>query len=212
MEQRISGFRVEGDWDNVVAHGDRISRALQDLGSKAHPRMDSRRYREALHEFEHWRPRPGETIEDDLRPRTAEQASLHRGAGEQKGRSSGDDLERAGQALIAPESVAYVDTSVVRRLFEASRLTGRALDTGLRGLLRSFEETIYEHLMTKTAPCYFDNRIVSANLAEHAHDEDDRYEFEININADELKERVAQHVEQDIEDARRQGVAPRTDS
>lgn len=212
MEERISGFRVEGDWNNVVAHGDRISHALKELGSEAHPRMDSRRYREALHEFEHWRPRPGETIEDDLRPRTAEQASLHRGEGEQHGHSSGDDLERAGQALVAPESVAYVDTSVIRRLVEASRLTGRALDTGMRGLLRNFEEAIYEHLMTRTAPCYFDNRIVSANLAERSNDEDEAYEFEINVNADELKEKVAQHVEQDLEDARRRGVASTTDA
>jgi hypothetical protein len=64
--------------------------------------------------------------------------------------------------------------------------------------------------MTRTAPCYFDNRIVSANLAEIAN-EDDRYEFEININADELKEKVAQRVEQDLEDARRRGSTPTVD-
>ena len=210
MEERISGFRVEGDWDHVVAHGDRISKALQDLGSQAHPRMEARRFREALHEFDHWRPRTGETIQEDLRPRTAAQASLHRGEGEQKGQSSGEDLERAGEALVAPESVAYVEESVIRRVAEASRLTGRAVDTRLRGLLRSFEETIYEHLMTRTAPCYFDNRIVSANLAEIANEED-RYAFEININADELKQKVAQRVEQDLEDARRRGSTPTVD-
>jgi hypothetical protein len=210
MEERISGFRVEGDWDDVVAHGDRISKALQDLGSQAHPRLDARRYREALHEFDHWRPRAGETFEGDLRPRTAEQASVHRGEGEQKGHSSGDDLERAGQTLVAPESVAYVDASVGRRLAEASRLTGRALDTGLRGLLRNVEETIYEHLMTRTAPCYFDNRIVSANLAEIAND-DEQYQFEIDINADELKQKVARHVERDLADARQRGVAAPAD-
>jgi hypothetical protein len=207
MEERISGFRVEGDWEHVVAHGDRISQALQELGSEAHPRMEPRRYREALHEFDHWRPRAGETIEEDIRPRTAEQASLHRGEGEQRGRSSGEDLESAGEALVAPDSVAHVDESVVRRVTEASRLTGRALDTGLRGLLRSFEESIYEHLMTRTAPCYFDNRIVSANLAERQHDEDEPYEFEIDINADELKEKVGRHVDQALEDARRHGLA-----
>ncbi len=207
MEERISGFRAQGDWTNVVAHGDLISQALRDLGSKAHPRMDPRRFREALHEFEHWRPRPGETFEEDLRPRTAEQASLVRGEGEQKGRSTGEDLERAGQALVAPGSVAYVDASVIRRLWEASRLTGRALDTGLRGALRRFEEAIYEHLMTRAAPCYFDNRIVSANLAKLANDQDE-YSFEININADELKQRVSRHVEQDLEDARVRPSAP----
>lgn len=201
METRISGFRVEGSWDHVVAHGDLISEALQELGSKAHPRMDPRAYREALHEFEHWRPREGETIEEDVRPRTAEKASLVRGEGEQRGRSTGEDLERAGQALVAPESMAFVDASMIRRFAEAGRLTGRAIDTGLRGLLRTFEESIYEHLMTRTAPCYFDNRVVSANLARHGHNGSTKYEFEVNINEDNLKEKVSERVNQALDDA-----------
>lgn len=196
MEQRISGFRVEGTWESVVDHGDQISRILRELGSTAHPEMDPDAYKDALHDWEAWRPRATEDLDDDLRPRTAEQASVVEGEGEKRGQTTGEDLQRARKTLVAAGSHAHVETGLVRRLAEATRLTGRAIDTGFRRLTRRFEETIYEHLMTRMAPCYFDNPVISANLDRRAPG-DDEYRFEININDDELKAKVSERVDKD---------------
>lgn len=190
MEERISGFREEGTWENVVAHGDRISKSLRELGTKAHPRMEHDTYREAVREWEQWRPRKAETLEGDVRPRTAEQASVVEGEGERRGQPAGSDLGRAGTALVAPAEHAHVDESMVERIAEAARLAARALDTGMRATVRYVEENIYHHLMTRVAPCYFDNRVVSANLERCSMDEE-AYRFEININNDELKSKVS---------------------
>ena len=32
MEERISGFKLRGTWEEIVEHGERITEALEDLG------------------------------------------------------------------------------------------------------------------------------------------------------------------------------------
>lgn len=190
MEERLSGFRVEGEWATVVAHGERVAWALRQLGSTAHPRMTHEDYREALREWEDWRPRATDSLDDDVRPRTAEQASVENGSGERRGRAAGEDLEEAGQTLVDPEEPDRSEASLFARITEAGRLATRAIDTSMRGFARRIEEAIYEHLMTQMAPCYFDNRMLSANLEQRANGGE--YTFEININNDELKEKVSE--------------------
>lgn len=196
METRLSGFRVEGPWENVVAHGDEISRSLRALGASAHPRMEHEDYREAVREWEEWRPRLAETLEKDVRPRTAEKASLVEGEGERRGRPPAQDLEKAGTALVAPNDHARVNASILARIVKASRLTARALDTSVRSAFRYIEEGIYQNLMTRMAPCYFDNRVLSANI-ERCTASKDAYRFEVNINNDSLKEEVSKQLEKD---------------
>lgn len=196
METRLSGFRVEGAWENVVAHGDEISRSLRALGASAHPRMEHDEYREAVREWEEWRPRIAETLEKDVRPRTAEKASLVEGEGERRGKPPVQDLEKAGSALVAPSDHARVNASILTRIIEASRLTARAFDTSLRSAFRYIEEGIYQNLMTRMAPCYFDNRVLSANI-EQCTATKDAYRFEVNINNDSLKEEVSRLLEKD---------------
>lgn len=191
MEERLSGFRVEGPWAEIVAHGERMAWALRQLGSTAHPRMNHEDYRDALREWEDWRPRATDSIDDDVRSRTAEQASVANGSGERRGRDPGEDLEEAGQTLVDPEDPEPAEATILERVTEAGRLATRAIDTSMRGLARRIEEAIYEHLMTKMAPCYFDNRMLSANLEKRTAGGDE-YTFEININNDELKEKVSE--------------------
>jgi hypothetical protein len=193
MEERISGFHVEGDWPKVVDHGDRISRALRELGPTAHPRMDHDEYRDAVREWEDWRPRLVESYEEDVRTRTAEKASVTHGEGERRGREPGEDLGDASRTLVDPEPPRKVDAPFPERVAEACRLAGRAVDTGLRAAFRRIEELVYKHLMTRTAACYFDNRVVSANLERRS---DDGYAFEVNINNDELKDKVSRTLDQ----------------
>lgn len=196
METRLSGFQVEGTWEQVVDHGDRMSRILHDLGAGAHPRMGRSSFQDALDEWDDWRPRPAESFETDVRTRTAEQASLGPGAGEQRGRAPLDDLERAWMALlVGPGTVPDGGASELgSRMTEAARLTARAVDTGMRRVVRNMEEAVYLHLMTRTSPCYFDNRIVSANL-DRGTDDGEAYRFEVNVNSDRLKEQVAKRLE-----------------
>lgn len=196
MKQGISGYQVEGTWDQVVDHGDAISEVLHDLGATSHPRMDRADYDQALSEWDSWRPRSGESLDEDVRERTAVLASVEPGEGERRGASPARDLKLAGRVLVeGPDQIPDGGaTEFFARIAEAGRLSLRAADTGFRKLFRNAEEVVYLHVMTRVSPCYFDNRVVSANL-QRTPGADDAYRFEININNDDLKDTVSDRLD-----------------
>jgi hypothetical protein len=64
MEESVSGFKVRGDWGDVVEHGERMVRALRESGSNGEP----------LAEFDEWRPKAHERLSEDVNEKTAAQA------------------------------------------------------------------------------------------------------------------------------------------
>ncbi|GAB7009792.1 DUF5828 family protein [Halorubrum trueperi] len=184
MEESISGFKVRGDWGDIVEHGERIALALRETGAGGDP----------FHEFDDWRPKSHERIDEDVSAKTAEQASVNEGEGEQAGKTPGDDLQTAGEKLTESyEKVEENDTeSAVESWGESIEHVARAADSASRKALRKVEDTVYQKVMTQMAPYYFDNELVSANVQEVGRGEDgETFVFEVNINDDELKSEVS---------------------
>ncbi|MUW14334.1 hypothetical protein GJ633_06425 [Halorubrum sp. CBA1125] len=184
MEESISGFKMRGDWADIVEHGERIALALRETGADG----------DAFHEFDDWRPKSHERIDEDVSAKTAEQASVNEGEGEQAGKTPGDDLQTAGEKLTESyEKVEENDTeSAVERWGESIDHVARAADSASRKALRKVEDTVYRKVMTQMAPYYFDNELVSANVREVGRGDDgERFVFEVNINDDELKAEVS---------------------
>ncbi|GAB3707269.1 DUF5828 family protein [Halorubrum pallidum] len=184
MEESISGFKVRGDWVDVVEHGERIALALRESG------IDG----DAYHDFDDWRPKSHERIDEDVSAKTAEQASVSEGEGERAGKTPGDDLQTAGEKLTESyEKVGENDTeSAVERWGESIEHVARAADSASRKALRKVEDTVYRKVMTQMAPYYFDNELVSANVQEVGRGEDgETFVFEVNINDDDLKAEVS---------------------
>jgi hypothetical protein len=75
MEERISGFRIRGSHDDVVAHGDRIARVLRERDVNG----------DGLGEWDDWRPKAHEELGEDVSEITVEQARLTEDAGEPAG-------------------------------------------------------------------------------------------------------------------------------
>lgn len=65
MQETISGFKEEGSWEEVVRHGEQISRILQ-----KHTQNDE------FHEWDEWRPREHEDLGDEVARKTVEKASV----------------------------------------------------------------------------------------------------------------------------------------
>jgi hypothetical protein len=64
----------------------------------------------------------------------------------------------------------------------------RAADSASRKALRRVEDAVYQKVMTQVAPYYFDNELISANVTEVGRGENgETFEFEVNVNDDELK-------------------------
>ncbi len=186
MEESVSGFEVRGGWVDVVEHGERVVRALTDLAEEGEA-VDE----EALKAFDEWRPKSHERLDEDVSVKTADQASVDEGKGEKAGKDVDEDLQTAGEKLT--ESYENLDEpdEAVDKWGESVDYVRRAADSAGRKAVRTVEGAVYRNVMTKIAPYYFDNELVSANLQRVSGNDDPEYVFEVNVNDDDLKIRVS---------------------
>ena len=185
IEESVSGYKCRGSWVEVVEHGERMTRALQELAEE-HTVDES-----ALEEFDEWRPKAHERLKEDVNEKTAEQASVSEGKGEQEGKDPDEDLQKAGEKLA--ESYENLDEpdEAVGKWGESIDYVARAADSAGRKAMRKVEGTVYKNVMTQMSPYYFDNDLVSANLQRVSRGQGGEYTFEVNVNDDDLKIRVS---------------------
>jgi hypothetical protein len=196
IEESVSGFKCRGGWVDVVEHGERITHALKQLTEEQ--KIDE----DALTEFDDWRPKSHERLDEDLNEKTAEQAHLEEGKGEQAGKGPDEDLQTAGEKLA--ESYESLDDpdEAVGKWGESIDYVARAADSAGRKAIRTVEDTVYQSVMTRVSPYYFDNELISANIQRVSRDDSARYVFEVNVNDDDLKTRVSNRLadyESDVE-------------
>ena len=187
MEESVSGFKQRGSWVEIVEHGERIAVALEELAADEGIDVDE----EGLAEFEEWRPKSHERLDEDVSEKTADQASVEEGKGEQEGKDPDDDLQTAGEKLA--ESYENLDDpdEAVDKWGESIDYVARAADSAGRKAIRKVEDTVYRNVMTQMSPYYFDNDLISANIQRVGNKEAPEYVFEVNVNDDDLKIRVS---------------------
>jgi hypothetical protein len=185
IEESVSGFKRRGTWVEIVEHGERITRALEELAEE-HDVDEA-----ALAEFDEWRPKAHERLSEDVNEKTAEQASVSEGKGEKEGKDPDEDLQTAGEKLA--ESYENLDEpdEAVDKWGESIDYVARAADSAGRKAIRKVEDTVYRNVMTQMSPYYFDNELISANIQRVNRSDDPEYVFEINVNDDDLKIRVS---------------------
>ena len=185
MEEGVAGFKRRGSWGDIVEHGERVTRAIRDL---ARERDDVEISEEAFAEWDEWRPKQHERLDEDVNEKTAEQASVGEGAGEREGVDPDEDVKAAGDKLADSYENLDDPEAAVGRWRESVEHLARAADSAGRKALRTVEGAVYRNVMTRIAPYYFDNELVSANVAKL---HDDEYALEINVNDDDLKIHVS---------------------
>jgi len=185
MQESVSGFKQRGSWVAIVEHGERIARALEEIADEVD--VDE----EALDEFDEWRPKAHERLDEDVSEKTADQASVEEGKGEKRGKDPDEDLQTAGEKLA--ESYANLDEpdEAVDKWGESIDYVARAADSAGRKAIRKVEDTVYQNVMTQMSPYYFDNDLISANIQRVGRGDSPTYVFEVNINDDDLKIHVS---------------------
>ena len=184
MEKGVAGFKLSGDWGEVVEHGERITQAVRDAGAEE-------AYPEAFADWNDWRPKSDELIDGEIREKTADHASVGEGKGEAAGESPNDDVRTAGRRLTESyESLEDDPKEAVEKWQDSVSHVARAADSAGRKALRSVEDTVYRRVMTQIAPYYFDNELVSANLARTG-EEEAPFALEVNVNDDGVKTEVS---------------------
>ena len=185
MEESVSGFKLRGDWGDIVEHGERITEALREAGASG----------DAYEEWNEWRPKSHERLGEDVSAKTAEKARTGEGKGEQAGKTPDDDLKTAGEKIS--ESYQKLEEEktdeAVDSWHDSVSYVARAADSASRKAIRKVEDTVYQKVMTRLAPYYFDNDLVSANVQQVGRgDGEEEFVFEVNVNEDELKEAVSE--------------------
>lgn len=187
MEESVAGFREEGTWSDIVEHGERVTRALRDVLDKEDFDLNG----SALAEWDEWRPKHDERLDEDVNEKTAEQASVEEGAGEQAGVDPDEDLQEAGDKLAESYDNLDEPDEAVGKAADSVGYVARAADSAGRKALRRVEGAVYKNVMTRIAPYYFDNVLVSANVQRVGRGTDPDYVLEVNINDDDAKIHVS---------------------
>ncbi|WP_349254494.1 DUF5828 family protein [Natronomonas sp.] len=185
VEESVSGFKLRGSWAEIVEHGERITRGLKDLADDGE-RVDT----DDLEEWDEWRPKADERLQEDVSQKTAEKASVNEGEGEKAGKTPDEDLRTAGKKLSESYGRLEAPSEAVSEWRESANYVARAADSATRKALRKVEGSVYQNVMTQMSPYYFDNDLISANL-NRADADAGEYVFEINVNDDDLKIRVS---------------------
>lgn len=176
FEKSVSGFLVKGKWTEIVEHGERIAYALKQIDSDN--KMDKE-----IREYNEWRPKASEALSEDVSDKTAKQASLD----ESKTESPKKNIKNAGED-IAKSCSSYKHPRDMMSLWVGSiKSTVKSLEMATKKVFRNTEIAVYKNIMTRISPYYFDNKLVSANIKKKS---DYTYIFEVNINIDDMKDKV----------------------
>lgn len=197
-QESISGFKITGDWSSIVEHGERISYVLKQIGIK-------NEHQKSLDEYNEWRPK---TVEDssDISKKTANSASIDTDNKDPK-----DEINKAKEK--ASDSVSDISDKDPKDAYndstESAKHTASAIKSITKEKFKKSEEMVYENIMTKISPYYFDNQLISANISKKS---ENIFTFEININVDEIKKEVSDNLQGVYDDIDRKNITKSLDS
>lgn len=201
METVLTGFKHTGKWEEIVIMGEIISDILDDAVSED--------FRDSFERWDSWRPKIDEDLEKEVTEKTADEASVNEGEGEEKDKNASDDLKKAGEKLsdsidTFSEEDKNAATDGVKESQESAKYVGRAVDSLSRKALRKVEKTVYKNVMTKVSPYYFDSELISANLTQESrlvnnNEKDDGYTFEVRITDDEIRDKIEDQLEKELQ-------------
>lgn len=180
MEINVSGFKLEGSWDEIVEHGEKITFLLNEYRGEE--------YTEEFTEFNNWRPKISEHIEKEIEDKTVEKAQI--------------EYSVRPLTVILLHIVTVID-KIGRNIYQLNIvqiynelrtfifLLGETVESILINIFRKSEHFVYRNIMTTVSPYYFSNKLVSANIQKK---NESKYVLEIDINDDKIRGEMEENV------------------
>ncbi|MFP3871551.1 MAG: DUF5828 family protein [Candidatus Aenigmatarchaeota archaeon] len=178
IEVTNSGVQFKGGWKEVC----HFARSVEDAMEKGRPDEES------LQDYEDWRPREEEDIEE-LSEKTAKKACIKKKKVEKEYNGAKEELDRAGRRIKNS-----VSKNSAENFKKASKSLERVFEAGSIKTIRILEKMIYSQIMLRFNPCYFDTDFFSVNLEESGEGKKKDYRFSVNISDDRLRERVKEEL------------------
>lgn len=174
MEETVSGVKIEGEWEEIVDDGEDVRAALEDADAPD----------EDIAAFDEWRPRPDESLDDEVRERTVAKATVPENEVEADGKTpaeeAGDAVADLGDAAKRATDLDVDEASENGRSALARFL--RSVETLARKAVRRIETIVYTHFQSRAGPQYLDTGSVSASLRKTGRmTGDERYELSVDM-------------------------------
>lgn len=181
IETTNAGLKYEGTWKEICD----FSRDLDSTFKKCVPNGDS------IIEYEKWMPRENEN--GKMEKKTAEEAAMKTKRVEKEFNGTKQEIDDAKKKV--KESIEDVKNgkNPGKDLKDASKHIEKLIGAKSVKSLRKMEEIIYEKIMLKFNPCYFDTEEFSVNLKEKG----DNYVLTLNITDEEERQRIKRILTED---------------
>ncbi len=183
LETTNAGLKYCGNWDEVCD----FARDLEEVLKEYVPKSRS------IDNFHKWRPREDDD-EEDVAEKTAEGALPETRKVEEDFRGTKEEIKGAEEDLKEAVEDVKNGEDPSQDFKEASKHIGRLVGAKSMRSLREAERNIYERIILKLNPYYFDEDDFSINLDRKG----DLYILTVNIKDEENRRRVFALVKKDM--------------
>ncbi len=181
VEYTNAGVKFRGDWEEICI----FARSMEIIMEQNFSDED------AIEKYHEWRPKEKEN-EDVISQKTAEEACIEKKNLEDDYDGAKEELGEAGEKI--KKGVAKVgdeDESSTENIKEASKKIERVVGAESIKSIRRLEKLIYQGVMLKFNPYYFDTEEFSVCLKKKEDGEEENdYVLSINISNDDLRDEV----------------------
>ncbi len=180
-----AGIRYQGDWEEICEFADYLSDIIDE-----HIDDD-----EALSDYNHWKPEE-DGSEKDLSKKTAEDASMEETKIEKNFNGAKEELNGARDNLLDSIEHATNGDDPRCKIKRACKKIGRTMGAKSIESVREMEKQIYDKIMLKLNPFYFDDESFSINLEKN--NGSDLYTLTLNIPDEKIRDEVKERIKEDL--------------
>jgi len=180
-----SGVKITGDWDEICDYSRRLENIIEKFSED----------KKSVEDYNGWRPREKES-EKDVAKKTAEKASIDEKQVEKDFNGTDKELEEAGKNIKKSVDDLSNGCSPGKGIKDASKNIGKVIGAKSIKSIRKMEKTIYERVMLKFNPFYFDTEEFSLNLEEQ---NGDGYVLTLNITDEVLRKKIIDSFKDELE-------------
>lgn len=181
------GFKIEGDWEEIVKKGKKIKESLEDKNRK-----------EEAEEWEKWRPKENEEYEKEIIKKSVEKS-----IGDKKPKENKQEAdEKIKQTKKDYKQIKILFTRIIKR--HTSILNNLFMFTKSKSLelFKKIERFIYKNITAKYNPKYYeDEKLVSSiekkSKIHNLKKQEEEYKMSINFEDSKTNKKLEEEVKED---------------
>ena len=171
-----SGVKISGDWEDICDYSRKLELVIEKYSKD----------KKSIEDFNGWRPRERET-EKEVAEKTAEKACMNEKQVEKDFNGTDEELEEAGENIKKSVDDLSNGCNPGKGIKDASKNIGKVIGAKSIRSIRKMEKGIYERIMLKFNPFYFDTEEFSINFEDK---NGDGYVLTLNITDETLRKKI----------------------